>query len=142
MYNKLVEFPESEIAYETVTTDKLFGNVYQMIKVKMHLHHSHVTDEILGYVHDFCNWRVRENKTDFVIFAHIFFGFEMFFLLKGFQATAWGTKDISLGGTNLTNINFANIGRETKFIKTLKYCRKSLGQLAATLSVDEKLAVK
>ena len=92
-----------------------------MIKVKMHLHHSHVTDEILGYVHDFCNWRVRENKTDFVIFAHIFFGFEMFFLLKGFQTTAWGTKDISFGGTNLTNINFANIGYETKFITTLKY---------------------
>ena len=35
VYNKLVEFPESEIAYETVTTDKLFGNVYQMIKVKI-----------------------------------------------------------------------------------------------------------
>ena len=108
VYNKLVVFPESDIAYETVTTDKFFRNVYRMIKVKMYLHHSHVTDEILGYVHDFCNWRVRENKTGFVVFAHNFFGFDMFFLLKGFQVTAWGTKDINLGRTNLTNINFAN----------------------------------
>ena len=113
-----------------------------MIKVKMHLHYSHVTGEILGYVHDFCSWRVRDNKTDFVIFAHNFFGFDMFFLLKGFQVTAWGTRDISLGRTNSTNIYFANIGGETKFIDTLKYYQKSLGQLAATLSVDEKLAVK
>ena len=135
-------FPKSDIAYEKVTTDKFFGNVYRMIKVKMHLHHSHVTREILGYVHDFCNWRVRENKTEFVVFAHNFFGFDMFFLLKGFQATAWGTEDINLGGTNLTNINFAKIGSETKFIDTLKYYQKSLKQLAATLSVDEKLTVK
>ena len=103
VYDKLVEFPESDIAYDTITTKNFFRNVYHMIKFKMHLHHSHVTGEILGYVHDFCNWRVRENKTKFVIFAHNFFGFDMFFLLKGFRATAWNTKDINIGGTNLTN---------------------------------------
>ena len=113
-----------------------------MIKVKMYLHHSHVTGKILGYVHDFCNWRVRENKTVFVIFAHNFFGFDVFFLLKGYRATTWNTKDINIGSTNLTNINFENIGGETKFIDTLKHYQKSLGHLAATLSVDEKLAVK
>ena len=142
VYNKLVVFPESDLACETVTTDKFFRNVYHMIKVKMHLHYSHVTGEILGYVHDFSNWRVRENKTEFAVFAHNFFGFDMFLLLKGFQATAWSTRDINLGGTNLTNINFANIGSKTKFIYTLKYYQNSLRKLAATLSVDEKLAVK
>ena len=140
VHNKLVEFPESDITYDTVTTNIFFRNVYHMIKVKMHLHHSHVTGEILGYVHDFCNWRVRENKTEFVVFPHNFLGFDMFFLLQGFLATAWNTKDINI--TNLTNINFENIAGETKFIYILKYCQKSLGQLAATLSVDEKLAVK
>ena len=142
VYDKLVEFPESDIAYDTITTKIFFRNVYHMIKFKMHLHHSHVTGEILGYVHDFCNWRVRENKTKFVIFAHNFFGFDMFFLLKGFRATAWNTKDINIGGTNLANINFGNIAGETKFIDTLKYCQKSLGQLTATLSVNEKLTAK
>ena len=66
----------------------------------------------------------------------------MFFLLQGFQTTPWNTKDINIGGTNLTNINFANISNETKFIDTLKYYQKGLGQLTATLSVDEKLTVK
>ena len=72
VYNKLVVFPESDLAYETVTTDKFFRNVYRMIKVKMHLHYSLVTGEILGCVHDFSNWRVRENKTEFVVFANNF----------------------------------------------------------------------
>ena len=39
-------------------------------------------------------------------------------------------------------MEIANIAGETKFIDTLKYYQKSSGQLAATLSVDEKLAVK
>ena len=60
----------------------------------------------------------------------------MFFLLKNFRATAWNTKDINIGGTNLTNIDFTNIAGETKFVDTLKYYQESLGQLAATLSVD------
>ena len=77
VYDKLVEFPKSDITYDTITTNNFFRNVYHMVKVKIHLHHSDVTGEILGYVHDFCNWRVRENKTDFVIFAHNFFGFDM-----------------------------------------------------------------
>ena len=84
VYDKLVEFPESDITHDTVTTNNFFRNVYHMIKVKMHLHHSHVTGKILGYVHDFCNWRVRENKTEFVVFAHNLFGFDVFFLLQGF----------------------------------------------------------
>ena len=97
VYDKLVEFPETDIVYNTITTDSFFRNVYLMIKAKIHLHHSHVTSQILGYVHDFCNWRVRENKTEFVIFAHNLFGFDMFFLLKGFRATAWNKKDINIG---------------------------------------------
>ena len=101
-----------------------------------------MTSEILRYVHDFGNWRVRENKTEFAIFAHNFCSFDLFFLFKGFQTTAWNTKDINIGGTNLTNVNFANIASETKFIDTLKYYQKSLGQLAATLSIDEELTVE
>ena len=81
-----------------------------MIKVKVHLHHSHISGKIFGHVHDFCNWKVRENKTKVVVLGHNFFGFDMVFFLKGYQATAFGTKDINLGGNNLTHVNFANIG--------------------------------
>ena len=66
-----------------------------------------------------------------------------FFFFKGFQATTWGTKDINIGGSNLTHINFANInGSEVKLIDTLKYYQKSLAQLASTLSEKEKESVK
>ena len=84
IYDKVLEFSESDIAYDTITTNNFFKNIHGILKVKMHLHHSHVRGEILGYVHDICNLRVRENKTEFVVFAHNFFGFDIYFLLKGF----------------------------------------------------------
>ena len=92
VYDKLLEFPKSDITYDTITFNNFFKNVNQIFKVKIHLHHSHVTGEILGYVHDFCHLRVRENKTEFVVFAHNFFGFDMYFLLKEFRATACNSK--------------------------------------------------
>ena len=58
VYDKLPEFPESDIAYDTITTNSFFKNVHRILKVKMHLHHSHVTVQILDYIHDFCNLRV------------------------------------------------------------------------------------
>ena len=69
--------------------------------------------------------------------SQFFNSFDMFFLIKGFRATASNTKDVNIGGKNLTNI-----GCETKFIDTLKYYQNSLVQVAATLSDEEKLAVK
>lgn len=67
----------------------------------------------------------------------------MFFFLKGYQGTAWGTKGINLGGNNLTHFNFANIsGGEVKCIDTMKYYQKGLAQLASTLSDEEKIQVK
>ena len=65
----------------------------------------------------------------------------MVFLIKGYRATAWGTKDLNIGGTNLTHINYRNIGEENKFIDTIKYYRKSLAELASTLTEDEKNSV-
>ena len=62
----------------------------------------------------------------------------MYFFIKRYRATTWGTKDLNVGGTNLKHINYGNIAREIKFIDTLKYYDKSLGELATTLSKDEK----
>ena len=105
--------------------------------------HSHVTGKIIGYVHDFCNWQVRENKTEISVFAHNLFRFDAFFFFKGFQAMTWGTKDINIGNSNLTHISFANInGGEVKLTDTLKYYQKSLPQLASTLSEKENKSVK
>ena len=94
-------------------------------------------------MHDFCNWQVRENKTEISILAHNFFGFDAFYFLKKYQTTTWGTKDVSIGGSSLTHINYANInGGELKCIDTLKYYQQGLSQLASTLPEKEKIAVK
>ena len=65
VYGRLTEFPKSNIEYETVTTANFLRNVYRIIYVKTHLHHFRTTGKSLGYMHDFCNWRVRENKATF-----------------------------------------------------------------------------
>ena len=70
------------------------------------------------------------------------FAFDMFFLIKGYRATALSTKDLNIGGANLTHINYGNIGGEVKFIDTIKHYQKSLAQLATTLTEDEENSVK
>ena len=87
------------------------NNAHCLIKVKVHLHHSHITGKI-------------------------------FFFIKDCHATAWSNKNLNFGRANLTHINYGNIAGKTKFIDTLKYYQKRLGELAATLSEDGKNSTK
>ena len=89
------------------------------------IHHSHITGEIIGYTHEVCNRRVRENKSNISATAHNLFGFDFFFLLKGIKVSVWKTTNLSIGGSNLTNINFANIGEQINVIDTMKYYQQS-----------------
>ena len=91
-YQRLMDFPQGRFHYETLTTINFFENVHKFINVKIHLHHSHVTSKTYGYVHDFCNAKVREYKDKFSRIAHNFFDFDMFFLVKGIRLSVWGTK--------------------------------------------------
>ena len=131
-------FPSGRFDYGTLATINFFENISQIINVKIHLHDSHVTGEIYGYAHDFCNMKVSENKYQFSCKTHNFFGFDMFFLVKGIRLSVWGTKDINIGESGLTNINFAINYSQVKFINTMKYFLTSLGQLASTLDEVEK----
>ena len=54
----------------------------------------------------------------------------------------WRTRDISIDGKNLTDINFAHIGSQLVFIDSVKYFQQSLGTLANTMTDDEKLPIK
>ena len=57
--------------------------------MKIHIHHSHVTGNIIGYAHDFCNTRlVEKEKPEIPCFAHNLLGFDLFYFMKGFSATA------------------------------------------------------
>ena len=52
VYNLLVHFPVADMQYETFTADSFFINVHRLIKMKVHLHHSHITGKILGVIID------------------------------------------------------------------------------------------
>ena len=133
-----MDFPHGRFDYETLTTLNFFESLHRIINVKTYLHHSHVTGKIIGYAHDFCNMKIRENQNQFSCIAHSFFGFDMFVLIKGIRLSVWATKDVNIGGTGLTNIDFASITNQVKFIDAMKYFLTSLGQLVSTLDDVKK----
>lgn len=106
----------------------------KLFSTKLNLQHSHITGEIFGYAHDFCNRKVRENKNSMGVIAHDLFGFDFFFLLKGIRFGVWKTINLSVGGSNLTQINFASISDEGKFIDTMKYYQRSLAKIAESMT--------
>ena len=132
-----MRFPKTNFEIKTVTTGNLFEFVHKIINVKINLHHSHITGKIIGYVHDFCNLQVRENKHVIPCIAHNFFNFDLIFLLKSVRLSVWRTKDINIGGKNLTDLNYASTDK-FKFIDTMKYYQSSLGKLSETLTEKEK----
>ena len=70
-----------------------------------------------------------------------FLGLISFFLVKGIRLSVWKTRDLSIGGSNVTNVNYVNIGDQVKFVQTLKYYKQSLAGLSATIRWEEKKAV-
>ena len=74
--------------------------------------------------------------------AHNLFGFDLYYVIKGYVASSWCSKEIKSDGSNLTCISLSSITGEVKFIDTLKYYQKSLGELASTLSDEEKGSLK
>ena len=146
VFQRLMDFPivGSRFAeFETFTTLNLLEHVHQIINVKIHLYHSHVTGKIHGCAQDFCSIQLRENrKMQFSCIAHNCFGFDMFFLPKGIQLSVWLTQDLSIGGSGLSNINFDSLGSQFKFIDTMKYYPINLGKLTSTLDSVEKKRVE
>ena len=142
VYDMLVYFPHSDIQYETFTTNMFYINVYYLLKMKIHLHHSHITGKIYGYAHDFCNTKLTEKTASNIpVITHNLFGFDLYYFIKGYIVSAWCSKELNTGGTILTQVNFSNIIGEIKFIDSLKYYQKSLEKLAP-LSNEEKISAR
>ena len=139
LYDSLMDFPEVKFdEIKTVTAKAFMINLHRIINCKVHIHHSHVTGEIIGYVHDFCNWKIRENKNLIPLIGCNFLGFDIYFMVKGYRSSVWGMNDFKMGGTNLTNMNFANISSQVKIIDTLKYYQTSLANISSTVTVEQK----
>ena len=142
-YQCLIDFPTCKFdELKTITTRNMFEKFHKVIKSKVYLHHSHTTGEIIGNCHDFCNLKIRENKETISLIGHNFLGFDIFYMVKGYSSSCWGTKDFNMGGKNLTNENFANISDQIKIIDTLKYYQTTLANLASTADDFEKNNIK
>ena len=116
VYHELVCFPRGNIDYETITTNKFLTNVHRLIRDKFHLHHSHITGKIFGYAHDFCNTTLVESTPEIPFVAHKIFDFDLFYYIKAYTASAWCSKKLNIGSTNLTQVNYGNISREVRLI--------------------------
>ena len=141
IYHNLIELPTQVFHYETIITKMFIKHFFRLARVKYHIHHSHITGKIKGWAHDFCNLALQEKKAELSIVAHNLMKFDAFYVIKGFRGPTWKTKDISMGGSNITNLNFLSIDN-VKFIDSMKYFQQSLANLTSTITETEKNAVE
>ena len=134
-----MDFRRTDNVKGAIFSAVFLDNVNCLIYSKNVIHHSHITGDIIGYFHSFCNLKVRKNKNQISVITHNLFGFDF---LKGIRLGSWRTTNISIGGTNLVNINFANIANQVKFINTLKYYQQSLSVLPTTMTDQKKQGIK
>ena len=126
-----MDFPQNKFE---IKTKEFFNNVRDLIYRGYIIHHLHVTGEIIGYAHDFCNKKITENNNLNPVFAHNLFSFDFFFFVKGIRFCVWRKKQLKISGTNLTNVQYANIGNQVKFIDTMKYYQQPLSSLVTLVT--------
>ena len=85
---------------------------------------------------------IERETNEIPLIAHNFFGFDLFYYMKAYIASAWESKELNIGGNNLTRANYSNIKSEIKLIDSFKFYQRSLGELSSTLTNTEKNAVK
>ena len=107
IYSILIKFSETSKGKGIPMSKNFIENLKGIMKNKIHIHHSHISEEVIGYLHSYCNLKVRENKSKITVVAHNHFRFDFLFLLKGLRAGVWITRDICIGGKNPADINFA-----------------------------------
>ena len=142
-YDGIMNFPTTKFdEIKTVCTDGFIINLYRIINFKVNIHYSHVTGQIIGYSHDFCNCKVRENNYIVPLIGHNFLGYYIYYMVKGYRATVWETSNLNMAGTNLTNMNYANISNQIKTIDTIKYYQTSLANISNTAAFNEKVNIE
>ena len=134
--------PNEKISGDFPLSTRFLQNLIFIHKNEFAIHHSHVTGKIVGYAHEFCNLQTRENYYTIPVLAHNQFRFDFFLLLKGLRAGVWETSEIFIGGKNPTDVNFAIVQNQVRFIDAIKYYQQSLVSLAASMTDIEKENVR
>ena len=62
--------------------------------------------------------------------------------MKAYIASAWCSKALNIGSTNLPQANFGNISGKIRLLDSWKFYQRSLGELSSTLADEEKIAVE
>ena len=119
-------------------SDKFLSNMIAIVKNQTVIHHSHVTGKIIGYAHNFCNQKCKENYYMIPVMAYNQFRFDFFLFLKDIRPSVWESSDISIGGKNPTDVNFAIIKNQVQFIDIVKYFQQSLASLADSMTDTER----
>ena len=122
MYGRSICFIRSDkFKGEYPISTKFLANMTSIVKNHKVIHHSHTAGKVIGYAHNFCNLRCKENYYTIPILAHNQFGFDFYLFLKGIRPSVWETTEIAIGGKNPTDVNFAIIRNQVRFIDTVKY---------------------
>ena len=125
VYNSHMDFPNNIFEIKTVITKKIFESVRNLLYGSYVIYHSHVTGEIIGHVYDFFNKKLREIQNLITVFAHNLFSFDFFFVVKGIRLCVWLAKQLNIGGTNLTNVQYAGLSgqihRHNQILSTISF---------------------
>ena len=142
LYRNSIDFlPNENIDFKCPTSERFLTNLFPIYTNKPVGHHLHVSGKALGFVLDFCNSKVSEYYYTIPVIAHNQFRFDSFFFLKGIRPKVWEITHIKIGAKNVSNIHFALIGNQVRFIDTIKYFQQSLGNLGASMTDIEKIYI-
>ena len=105
MYNHSINFlPTDKVKGDFPISEKFLSNMIAIVRNQRVIHHSHVTGKILGYAHDFCNQKCKENYYTIPVMAHNQLRINFVLFLKGIRPS-----EIAISGRNPTDVNFAII---------------------------------
>ena len=94
-----------------IFSSNFLDNVLCLIYSENVIHHSRITDDIVGYAHSFCSLKVRENKNQISVIVHNWFGFDFFFLFERFAPRIFEDK------------KYHNWGNKSFRYKFCKHCQ-------------------
>ena len=80
MYISAIIFlPTKKVKGDFPMSENFLSNMIPIAKDQRVIHHSHVTGKTIGYAHDFCNEKIRENCFTIAVLAHNQFRFYFLF---------------------------------------------------------------
>ena len=62
IYSSVMNFCQTDKVKGIPISEKFIENVKGILYNEIHIHHSHITGDIIGYSHSYCNLKVREAR--------------------------------------------------------------------------------